>query len=485
MKVLCINPPDDLAALLGDGASFVSTMEPLGLLYVAAACREHGHDVAFIDAYAENLCEERLMQRIRESSPQAVAFTSFTSNGGFLYAFGRRLRQELPGVFVLFGNVHATIYARQYLASGCCDVVVRGEGEEVVPELLRVLEEGGDLGSVPSIAYARDGAVTETGGHAFVRDLATLPLPARDLTRKELYSFARTPNFSLYRTPEGKTEKHLFSSRGCVNRCSFCVAHKNIGIRVRPIDSVIEEVDLLLRDYDAGYVFFCDSLFTSRKRRIIELCDALRRHFPGLRWGCEAHVNTIDEDSVRAMAAAGCVDMNFGIESGVDRLLAAVNKHQTTEQIARSIRMVKRVSHINAIGLFILGLPGETPEDGKATIDFACSLPLDMAQFSILTPYPGSPIFEQLRAEGRIDDGVRPGDGLDPTVWRRYSSYAAFSDNQPIWVTPEQTAEQLMATQKRALRRFYLRPRPFMVQLRRLRPADVLDTARTFFKTFF
>jgi radical SAM superfamily enzyme YgiQ (UPF0313 family) len=254
---------------------------------------------------------------------------------------------------------------------------------------------------------------------------------------------------------------------------------------VRPIDSVIGEVDLLLREYDAGYIFFCDSLFTSRKKRIIELSDALRHHFPGLRWGCEAHVNTIDEDSVRAMAAGGCVDMNFGIESGVDRLLTAVNKRQTTAQIADAIRMVKRVSRINAIGLFILGLPGERPEDSDATIDFACSLPLDMAQFSILTPYPGSPIFEQLRAEGIIDDGVRPGDTLDPEVWRRYSSYASFSDNKPIWVTPEHSVEGLLAAQKRALRRFYLRPRPFLIQLRRLRPADLLDTARTFFKTFF
>lgn len=485
MRVLFVNPPDDLSVLLGSGAEFVSTMEPLGLLYVAAACREHGHEVAFVDAYAEHLSADALMAHIRATAPQMVAFTSFTSNGGFLYSFGRRLRQEMPGVVVLFGNVHATIYAREYLASGCCDVVVRGEGEEVVPALLRVLEDGGDLASVTSIAYARDGIVKETEGHAYVRDLATLPLPARDLTRKDLYSFARTPNFSLYRTPAGKTEKHLFTSRGCVNRCSFCVAHKNIGIRVRPVDSVVEEVDLLLREYNAGYIFFCDSLFTSRKSRILNLCAALKHHFPALRWGCEAHVNTIDEESVRAMAAAGCVDMNFGIESGVDRLLAAVNKHQTVVQIERAIRMVKRVSSINAIGLFILGLPGETPQDSETTIEFACRLPLDMAQFSILTPYPGSPIFEQLRSQKLIDDGVRPGDSLDPDVWRRYSSYAAFSDNMPIWVTAEQQADQLLATQKRALRRFYLRPRPFLVQLRRIHPMQLVATTTTFFKTFF
>jgi radical SAM superfamily enzyme YgiQ (UPF0313 family) len=300
-----------------------------------------------------------------------------------------------------------------------------------------------------------------------------------------LYSFARTPNFSLFRTPYGKTEKHLFSSRGCVNRCSFCVAHKNLGIRLRPIDSVIEEIDMLLHDYNAGYIFFCDSLFTSSRKRVQSLCEALRHHFPGLRWGCEAHVNTIDEESVRSMASAGCVDMNFGIESGVDRLLSAVNKRQTTAQIAEAIRMVKRASGINAIGLFILGLPGESRQDTNATIDFACSLPLDMAQFSILTPYPGSPIFERLRAEGLLDDGVRSGDTLDPDVWRRYTSYASFSGSKPIWVTPEQSASDLLAAQKRALRRFYLRPRPFMVQLRRLRPADLVGVARTFLNTFF
>jgi len=487
MKILFINPPDDVNSLLGHGASLVTPLEPLGLLYIAASCRTFGHEVSFIDAHAEGLDENQLLLRIRENGPDVIGFTSFISNGGFLYTFGKRLKAELPNIVSIFGNVQAETYAHEFIQNGCCDIVVKGEGEYVIPNILKTLqnENFNALKNIPGLVIHIDGDVVNTGHPETIEDLSGLPIPARDLIIQDLYKKIAVSNFSLYKIPENKTIKHLFTSRGCVNRCDFCVVHKSRKIRLFPIETVLEEVDILLNKYNAGYIFFMDSLFTNNKKRVIQLCDALKTTFKDIKWGCEAHVNFIDSEIVKAMDASGCIDMNFGIESGVDRLLAAINKRQTTKQISNSIHMVKKVSDINCIGLFILGLPGETPADTQETIDFAASLPLDMAQFSILTPYPGSPIFERLRAAGEIDDGIRNDGTIDCSVWHRYSAYASFSDNKPIWVTKEQTPEQLLAFQKKALRQFYFRPRQVINQLRRMNLSDLPDIVRAAFKVFF
>ena len=129
--------------------------------------------------------------------------------------------------------------------------------------------------------------------------------------------------------------------------------------------------------------------------------------------------------------------------------------------------------------------PGETEEESLETIRYACSLPIDMAQFSVLVPYPGSPIFEQLRAEEAIDTGIRPDGSVDPKVWHRYSAYICFNDVQPIWTTPTQTPESLRRLQKTALRRFYLRPKQLLRQARRLRLHNVRKMADVAISGFF
>ena len=136
-------------------------------------------------------------------------------------------------------------------------------------------------------------------------------------------------------------------------------------------------------------------------------------------------------------------------------------------------------------GLFILGLPGETEFESNETIRYACSLPIDMAQFSVLTPYPGSPIFEQLRAEDGINTGIRPDGSVDPSVWHRYTAYICFNDVQPIWTTPTQSADSLRRLQKKALRKFYLRPKQLARQARRIRPHNIKKMADVALQGFF
>ena len=156
-----------------------------------------------------------------------------------------------------------------------------------------------------------------------------------------------------------------------------------------------------------------------------------------------------------------------------------------SEKIEEAIKTVKRDSKIKVSGLFILGLPGETYNDSLQTIDFARKLPLDMAQFSILVPYPGSPLFNELAAKGEIDTGIREDGTIDTSVWLRYSAYISYTKNNPIWVTKDLTGEMLKKLQKKALRNFYLRPRQFWNQLKRIRVCQLWSVTKTFFETFY
>lgn len=485
MKVLLINPPDDLKALIGGGAAFISNLEPLGLLYVAAVARNAGYEVSIIDAYAERLPVGELKKRIDQISPDVIGFASFTSTGGFLYNFGKELKARMPDVLIVFGNIHASVYAEQYLRNRCCDVVVHGEGEYPFLALLNSVAKKQKLYGVPSISFLDNGNFLTTTPPAVVEDLSKLPLPARDLVPQYLYDIGAVSNFKLHQTQRGKVSKHMCTSRGCPNRCTFCVVHDNRRQRFNPVGKAVDEMELLVGRYNAGYIFFMDSLFISNKKRILDICTEIKRRRLDFKWGCEAHVHFIDEELVTAMESSGCVDMNFGLESGVQRLLDGVCKGIRLDKSESAIKMVKKYTRINVGGLFILGLPGETPLDSMQTIRFAKKLPLDMAQFSILTPYPGSYMFEDLKNKGEINTGIRTDGSVDTSVWLRYSAYVSYTKNEPIWVTAEHTGVSLKKMQKKALRSFYFRPRAFWKQLKRVRPSDFLVTLKAFFNSFF
>ena len=265
----------------------------------------------------------------------------------------------------------------------------------------------------------------------------------------------------------GHVAKHMNTSRGCSFHCSFCAAPKEQGRRCYSLTQVSEEIKVLTETYQAEYVFFMDPIFAFDKKRVLEICRMINQTNLKLRWGCEGHIHSVDEELISAMEAAGCHDISFGLESGVQRILDSVDKGIKLDDIERRIKWIKKKTKIKVSGLFILGLPGEAYEDSLKTISFAKRLPLDMAQFSIFIPYPGSPLFYELSKKGEIDTGVRDDGSLDTSVWRRYSSYASFSGNDLVWVTKDLTAEKLKKLQRKAIRDFYLRPRQLFFQMQR------------------
>ncbi|MCB4790359.1 MAG: B12-binding domain-containing radical SAM protein [Elusimicrobia bacterium] len=485
MKILLVNPPNNLKKVIGAGTFFVPAIEPLGLLYIATVCKNAGYEIYVVDAYAENLDKDNLTKRIEQIAPDIIGFTSFTSNGGFLYEYGKYLKTNFPESFIIFGNTHASVYAEQYLKNGCCDAVVHGDGEFVFLDLIKYKEGEKRLEAIGSVSILNKGKYITASRPSVIKDLSCIPIPDRSLVKSDLYSLGKVSNMRLAREPKGKTSKHMFTSRGCYNNCHYCTVNYGGVIRYNTVENSISEMEELMNRYNAGYIFFMDSLFTSKKERVIEICKEIKKRNLKFRWGCEAGISSgIDEELIENMESAGCTDMNFGIESGVQRLLNCVNKNIKLEEVKKIIELVKKRSKINASGLFILGLPGERYEDSLETIRFAKALPLDMAQFSILTPYPGSPLFNDLARKGEIDTGIKKDGSIDVSVWERYSLYISYTKKIPIWTTKEQTGEGLKYLQKKALRSFYLRPRTFWKQLKRIDMIDIFKITKVFISTF-
>jgi len=472
--------------MLGIGRRLIHRWEPLGLLYIAAVAREAGHDVAVIDAPAEGLDSEAVKERIRTAAPEVVGFSTLTCNGEPVWDLGRWVRSKLPGTRVVLGNVHASVYAEHYLRQGCCDIVVHGEGEYAFRSLLDLMSRGqSDYSSVQAVSFlGADGEVIRTGDWSIVPDLAALPFPARDLLKAQLYGLGNISNQN-YVCRRGERAGALVTERGCIFRCRFCVIHHGHQPRYTPASRVLDELEMLERDRGLGYVFFHDPHFLGDRDRILAICQGIVDRGLRIRWGCQANVNMVDAELVRAMDRANCYEIAVGVESGVQRILDNVAKRITPEKVRLAVETIRAESDICTVGLFILGLPGETQEDFWETMRLATSLDLDMAQFSILTPYPGSPLFEELAARGELDTGVRSDGTVDTSVWKRFSGYIMYTNRPPIWVTPSLTAMGLRRMQKEALRRFYLRPRQILRHIRRIPPGDLISGLRLILKGLF
>lgn len=485
MRILLINPPDELEAMFGAGKAFVQKYKPLGLLYIAAVARDNGHEVSIIDAHARNLKLSEIKKMIEKTRPEVIGISTLTCNGAMVYQLGKWIKKQFPGILVVLGNIHASVFAKQYLAEGCCDVVVHGEGEHVLCEILKHRENNLPLSDILDISFiGKKGAIKKTGPGRVVEDITTLPLPARDLVDEHNYHLTNLSNQSFL-PEEGRSSKTMVSSRGCVFRCKFCAVHRGKKPRYNEPGNVVDELELLQNKHGASYVYLMDPLFNGRPDRVIAICDEIQKRGLTIKWGTDVNANFITPEMVRAMNSANCFELSVGIESGVQRLLDTVNKKLTPEKVRRKIRVIRENSDIRIEGLFILGLPGETVQDSLETIRFACSLKLDMAQFSILCPYPGSPIFNELVAAGELNNGIREDGTVDIAVWKRYSSYICFTKIKPIWVPDTLSERQLRGLQKKALRDFYLRPTQILKQIKRLNKDNLIQAVKVAYRGFF
>lgn len=429
MRVLLVQPPS-----LGIYDFIGLKLPPLGLAYLAASCRNR-HIVRIIDLQVED------KKRFRKELEQCdlVGITATTST--FPKALEIAQEAKKAGRIVVMGGYHATFQDKETLRSGYVDYVVRGEGEEVFALLLDALESGKPLENVPGISFLKDGNLIRISSPPPPQDLNALPFPARDLLQLSKYWMTQL---------EGEPLMNVITSRGCPFACTFCASSHFSGRtwRARSPENILRELEMLYFDYGFRAIAFVDDNFTLQPERVERLCEEIERRRLKFKWWCFSRVDTIarHESLVKKMAKAGLRMVYLGLESAEKALLEDYGKHITTEITKKAIDILRKYG-VKSWGSFILGGLRETKFTVWKTIEFARKIRPDVVQFSLLTPFPGTTLFEELQKDRRIlhfswslFDGAHPVvrlDALSPRELRRLLLQAYFEVYRGVHALPQ------------------------------------------------
>lgn len=376
MKVLLIYPgSSDIYRKVG----FI--LPPLGLAYIASVLRGNNYDVEILD------------MKVSGNEPELSRYDVVgISADAMRYKEGLRMAKSAKenGCTVIMGGPHPTFLDEDALRNGA-NFVVRGEGEETALELLEAIKGGLSPYGVNGISFHNNGGVHRTPARKPVTDLDSLPLPSRDIL----------PMHS-YRTLEMGKRKvtSMITSRGCPYGCTFCASSEFSGYswRARKPESVVNEIEHIVNNYGFNAIAFLDDNFTLNPRRVIEICDEIIRRGIDIYWWCFSRADILmrNEGMVKKMAEAGARYIFIGFESGRQEFLEGHKKRTKASDAKDTINLLRRYG-IETHASFIIGGIDETEEMAKDTIRFAKDLKPEAAQFSILTPYPGTKLFDDVK----------------------------------------------------------------------------------------
>jgi radical SAM superfamily enzyme YgiQ (UPF0313 family) len=401
LRVCLVSPPyeSDVKSVVG------VSPPPIGLAYLASVLRDE-HDVEVLDANGLGCGLDDVRRELKRFYPDVVGITSVTPSIYQAYQVAKIAKEVREDCKVIVGGPHATFLAdKTLLECGFIDIFVRGEGEETIRELAEALEKG-EWEKVKGITFRKGDRIISNKPRPFIKNIDEIPFPSWDLLPMNKYQFY------------GQRYASMLTSRGCPFNCSFCASSRLFGgfWRGRSPENVVEEIRLLHDKFDIKNIEFVDDTFTLDQKRAERICDEIVREGLDISWGASSRVDTLSRSLVEKMRRAGCWILFLGIESGCQKILDAIGKRITVEQARKAVKIVKEAG-IQVLGSFIIGFLQDTIETINETIRFAKTLNLDYAEFSILTPYPGTPIYEHAKKNNLLlTEDWSKYTGLEPTV---------------------------------------------------------------------
>lgn len=365
---------------------------PLGLGYVAASLRNAGYHVEITDCTF--LDRKSAAEKVLRTDADIVGIYSMVTSREDSLALAGVLRKRC-GLLIAGGPLPS---CDPVSFTDHFDVVVRGEGEQTILQVLSAYRANRDLESIPGIAYRRgsegrpgkrEGQLVLTHQRRLQANLDKLAFPARDLFPNEKY-------FGYWRRRSGNARTTIITTRGCPFSCEFCSnAVFGISYRERTPENVVDEVEQVLSlGYD--YIHFADDVFTLNRERLSKICEEIKGRRLRFKWECLGRVDSIDADVAHQMKEAGCARIFFGIESADNSILRLMNKKITVERARKAIEVARRAK-IKTGAFFILCYPGETDDTVLRTVRFATALPLDYLSFTLPYPLPGTALFERVK----------------------------------------------------------------------------------------
>ena len=440
MKVLLISPPVPVSTIMperyqkraklfskiGGDKPILGMQPPYGVLYLSSYLKQAGHQVYFLDGFHNSV--DAMIALIRRENIRVLGLTAVSYHWRKGLDAIEAIRCQFPDLYIVVGGAHVNAVKGEALEdSHAIDCVVHGDGEETLVEIVSRLEAGvsdmaGILGAITREHVNED--------RPSIKDLDSMPLADRSLVQLKDY---RPSPFYYRRLPFTA----IIGSRGCPYRCTFC--HTETQTRLRSPESLVAEIEHLQRNYGVQEVVFYDDTFTLNKRRVYQFCELLLRRGISLSWSANARCDSIDADLLRAMKGAGCWRLLFGIESGNQKTLDAMLKNESLDEIRHGIALTQSAG-IDTYGMFILGYPGESYQDGLNTIQFAKDLKLDYANFCAVTPFPGTQLYREVKGTAGF---------------RGYETMSMFDVS---YVSNEVTEAEVRDLVEKSSKRFYLRP---------------------------
>ncbi len=395
--MLLINPAN--AEYGGTLSRFTPLSLPMSIGCLAAALQERGHAVRIIDEEVGKLTWGNLDEATEGlAKPYHFGITVLTAQVKRSFELAELLKAKYPDSTVMMGGYHTTAAPEEALTEcPAVDFVVRGEGERTLVALVEGLRRGQtDFSNLEGISFRRDGQIVHTCEAPLIKDLDTLPPFPYDMFVDMLKKTNARSSYDW---------GFIMTSRGCPYKCSYCSQRMMTGstYRYKSPQKIVEELDILVNRFQAKSLFFMDDNFCFKKARVKEVCEALVASGLGkkCRFSLQTRADNFYPDVVPMLKEAGFTSVGFGMETGVARLAAQIHKGETLQQHIDAVRLAQR--HGMDVALFmIFGFPTETHADRAETVRLANSLKPTFIKYNNLMPYPGTPVYEDVKDSPRL-----------------------------------------------------------------------------------
>lgn len=372
----------------------------IGLCLLAAVLRDKGYKCQVVDCEALGATPEETASFICSKKPRYVGITSTSSiifDAALIASF---IKKEFPEVKIILGGAHLSAIPRETMEKfNDIDIGVIGEGENTIIELIAALDDKKDLSAVKGIIFREGEGLVVTQGRELMKDLDRLPYPAHDLVYPKFPENYVPMYNNFIRLPAAS----IVSSRGCPGQCTFC-DRTIFGNKYRFYSSKYlfdYLISLKERFKIRDFLFYEDTFFVSKKR-VSELCRLIIDNKEDFKWTCLGRTDLFDKELMALMKQAGCWQISFGIESGSEKVLDAINKKINLKEVESVMRQVKKIG-IRTKGLFMIGNPSETRDTIMETIRFSQKIDIDEFTCSALMPLPGSEVAKVAHLYGAYD----------------------------------------------------------------------------------
>ncbi len=383
---------------------------PFFMGYAASLLEREGFAVRLLDGVVEKMTEDAFLARIVTENPDLVFLEVSTPSWEVDERVVRRIREAHVDAPIVLGGIHAFMFDRSFfVAHPEVMATIRGEYELALLDIAVRLREGRDVGGIPGVVWRRGEDVVVEGERPLLADLDVLPWPHRSQLPMERYIDG------LLELPQPCLQ--MWASRGCPFRCTFCawpqIMYRPGTYRARSPEAVVEEMVAEARGKGFASVYFDDDVFNVGDRRMRRFVELLRRVGWELPWGMMARADTCGEAIYEELRSVGLVVAKFGVESADQAIVHRCGKHLDLARVRGAVAACKAAG-IRTHLTFMFGLPGETAETARRTIDLALELAPDTVQFSLATPFPGSAFYDELERGGY----------LVSTDWSLYDGYS-------------------------------------------------------------